>query len=117
MANVQSTPARPFTKPDRPVIFNTDHIKKAILDPNFYTMLPEFLPVKRTLESRGVPTAGGCSSCIRRRAATSMTSDFVSVMANLNDDGLERVKKYFGAKRLLVRTVNKSTKRIEMREI
>lgn len=102
---------------DKPVILSVDHIKRAIGDSNFFTMLPEFLAVKRKLDAMHVNFNTGCSPCKKRRVATSLTSDFVSILTNLSDDGLSRIKKYLGVPKLLVRSVNKQTGKMEMKEV
>lgn len=101
----------------RPTILSVDHIKRAIGDDNFYTMLPEFLAVKRKMEAMNVDYSRRCSDCTKRRIATSLTSDFVSVLTGLSDDGLARVKKYLGVPRLMVRAKNTQTGKVELREI
>jgi len=105
------------TPVQRPTILGVDHIKKAIGDANFFTQLPEFLAVKRKMEAMHVDFNTGCSPCKKRRVATSLTSDFVSILTGLSDDGMSRIKKYLGIPRLLVRSVNKQTGKIEMKEI
>lgn len=124
-----SISARPAPKPQprtapraqqsgpRATILAVDHIKRAIGDDNFYTMLPEFLPVKRKIEAMHVDYSRGCNDCRKRRIATSLTSDFVSVLTNLSDDGLARVKKYLGVPRLMVRARNTQTGKLELKEI
>lgn len=111
----QPTP-RPQRAP-KPTILSVDHIKRAIGDANFYTALPEFLAVKRKMDAMHVDFNSGCSPCKKRRVATSLTSDFVSILTGLSDDGLARVKKYLGVPRLLVRSMNQQTRKVEMKEI
>ena len=121
----QASPARPVPRPvqpqqprqPRPTILSVDHIKRAIGDDNFYTMLPEFLAVKRKMEAMHVDYNRNCSDCRKRRIATSLTSDFVSVLTGLSDDGLARVKKYLAVPRLMVRARNTQTGKVELREI
>lgn len=110
--------AAPAAKPAaRPTILSVDHIKRAIGDANFYTLMPEFLAVKRKMDAMHVNFNTGCSPCKKRRVATSLTSDFVSILTNMSDDGLGRMKKYLGVNKLLVRSVNKQTGKMEMKEI
>lgn len=103
--------------PAKPVLLGQDHIKRAIGDDNFFTLMPEFASIRKKMEAMHVDFNKGCSPCKKRRVATSLTSDFVSVLSNLSDDGLKRVKQYLGVPRLLVRTVNRDTARVEMKEI
>lgn len=102
---------------DRPVMFGVDQVKRAIGDSNFFTLLPEFLPIKKKLEAMHMNFDAGCSSCVKRRAATSVTSDFMTILSGLSDDALGRVKSYLGVNRLLVRTVNRVTRKLETRTV
>jgi len=102
---------------EKPVILSVDHIKRAIGDPNFFNSMPEFSAIKKKMDAMHVDFNTGCSPCKKRRVATSLTSDFVSILTNMSDDGLARMKKYVGANRLLVRSVNKQTGKVEMKEV
>lgn len=102
---------------EKPVILSVDHIKRAIGDPNFFNSMPEFSSIKKKMDAMHVDFNTGCSPCKKRRVATSLTSDFVSILTNMSDDGLARMKKYVGANRLLVRSVNKQTGKVEMKEV
>lgn len=102
---------------DRPVILQSSHVHKAINDANFYTLLPEFLPVKRKIEALHVNLTTGCSPCKKRRIADTMNSDFVSILNSLSADGYARLKKYIGAKRLLVRAMDKVHNKVVMKEV
>ena len=102
---------------ERPVILGPEHIKRAVADDNFYSMLPEFLTVRRKIEAMHVNLKKGCSSCAMRRIASTVNTDFVSILNSLTSDGMKRLKKYVGASRLLIRAVNKTTGRMELREV
>lgn len=100
----------------RPTILSTNHINRAIADDNFYTLMPEFLTVKKKLAASHVSSAG-CQPCQKRRAAISLSSDFMSIMNTLSDDRLQAFKKYLGVPRLIIRAVNKQTGRVEGKEV
>ena len=101
----------------RPTILEASHIQRAIGDPNFYAAMPEFLPVKHKVDSLHVDLGRGCSSCQRRRVATTVNSDFVSVLNSLSPDGFARFKKYIGAEKLLVRAMDRKLGRTVLREV
>lgn len=101
----------------RPTILSVEHIKKAIGDSNFFEKVPEFAPIKKKMDAMHVDFGTGCSPCKKRRVAASLTSDFTSILTSLSDDGLARVKAYMDIPRLLVRTANRQTGRIETREV
>ena len=46
-----------------------------------------------------------------------MTSDFVTILNSLSDDGLQRLKKYFGINKMIVRAINPKTRKTETREV
>lgn len=102
---------------DRPVILQASHIQRAMSDPNFYALLPEFLPVKRKIEALHVDVSSGCSDCRRRRVSDTVNSDFVSILNSLSADGLSRLKRYIGAGRLLVRAMDGETRKAVLKEI
>ncbi len=101
----------------RPVILESAHIQRAISDPNFFTRMPEFLPVKKKMEALHVDMGKGCSTCRRRRLANTVNSDFVSVLNSLTPDGYARLKKYIGAEKLLVRAMDRTLNRPVLREV
>lgn len=101
----------------RPTILSPNHIQRAIGDDRFYLMLPEFLTIKKKLQAMHTNVGAGCKPCQKRRAASSLSSDFVSIMNRLSDDGLRRIKKYLGVPRLIVRAVDRSTGRIVGKEV
>lgn len=102
---------------DRPVILQASHIQRAMNDASFYTLLPEFLPLKRKIEALHVNVGAGCSSCNRRRVADTVNSDFVSILNSLTPDGFSRLKRYLGAGRLLVRAMDNARRKVVLREV
>ena len=103
--------------PSRPTIFSPSHITRAISDNNFYTMMPEFLAIKKKMEAMHAAPGPGCSSCRKRRIATSLSSDFLSIMNSLPDQALSRMKAYLGVDRLLVRAADRRTGRMVLKEV
>lgn len=102
---------------ERPVILQASHVKKAIADPRFYALMPEFLPLKRKVEALHIDLKKGCSSCSRRRVMDTTTGDFVSILNSLSQDGLLRLKKYVGAGRLLIRARDPKSNAFVMKEV
>jgi hypothetical protein len=101
----------------RATILGPDHIKRAIGDDNFFTLMPEFSTIRKKIQAMHENVGTGCEPCRKRRVSGSVTSDFVSILNTLSDDGLQRLKRYVGAGRLLVRAVDKSSGRMVLREI
>lgn len=100
-----------------PMILSPSHITKAMSDSNFFTMMPEFSAVKKKIEAMHTNLGTGCTPCRRRRIATSLSSDFLSVLDGLSDESMKRMKKYFGVSRMLVRASDKRTGRVVMKEV
>ena len=100
-----------------PVILSASHVKQAVSDPNFYMSMPEFLPLKRKVEALHVDVSKGCGSCNKRRVSDTLTSDFVSILNTLSDDGFRRLKRYVGAERLLIRARDPARGKFVMREV
>lgn len=99
------------------VVFGASHISKAVSDPNFFSLMPEFLPIQTKIRTMKVDLSTGCSPCKKRRIATSVNSDFVSILNTLSDDGFQRLKKWAGADRLLVHAMDKSRNRPVLKEV
>ena len=102
---------------ERPTILSPSHISRAIGDSNFFTLMPEFAAIKRKIDAMHADLGAGCKPCKKRRIATSLSSDFLSIMNSLSDDGLRRLKKYLGVPRLLVRAADRSSGKIVMKEV
>lgn len=99
-----------------PTILQTSHVERAMSDPNFFTAMPEFLPVKKRAEST-VQLHKGCNTCAKRRLRQQSGSDFVRIMNSLPDSALQRLKRYFGFQRMLVRAIDPVTRNLVYREI
>lgn len=101
----------------RPVILQPSHITNAIADPNFYALMPEFLPLKKKMEAMHIDVKKGCSTCKKRRMVDTTSGDFVSILNSLSTDGFDRLKKYLGAERLLIRAKDPRSNAFVMKEV
>lgn len=99
------------------VVFGASHISRAISDPNFFSLMPEFLPIRTKIATMKVDLSTGCSPCKKRRIASSVNSDFVSIMNSMSDDGFQRLKKWVGADRLLVHAMDRARNRPVLKEV
>ena len=99
------------------VVFGASTIQKAIGDPNFFSLMPEFLPIQKKINTMKVDLSTGCSPCKKRRIASSVNSDFVSILNTLSDDGFQRLKKWVGADRLLVHAMDRERNRPVLKEV
>ena len=84
-------------------ILSADHVRKALSDPKFFDMMPEFSALKSKLDTmKKAPTKYGCSSCREKRLRSSLHSDFVTTLNSLPTSALQRFKKYLGSDELLI---------------
>lgn len=103
-------------RPVRATILQASHIERAIGDPNFFNVMPEFMPVAKRRETFEA-SKRGCPSCIKRRARQATSSDFVRIMNSLPESGLLRLKRYFGFERMLVKALDPDTRRPVFKEV
>lgn len=103
----------------RPVVLGPEHVKKAIVDPEFFSKLPEFLTVKHKLEAMhaNLNSNKGCSSCKMRRAVNTVYSDFARIASSLSLDGLTRLKDYLKAEKLVINRMDPITRRVSLKEV
>ena len=96
----------------RPTLLNVSMTAKALADENFYTRVPEFLPMRQKVTQMKVKlqSGKGCSSCKKRRIQKNLFSDFVSVLRALSPDGMGRLKAYYGAQALMLQWRDPKTK-------
>lgn len=99
-------------QPVRPVLLNAPMATKALGDPNFYSQVPEFLPLKQKVTQMQVQLkkGRGCSSCKKRRIQKTLFSDFLTVVKALSPDGMARLKAYLGAQALMLQWRDRQTK-------
>lgn len=107
----------PAAQGGRPVLLGQDHIRRALSDDRFFSMMPEFAQLRKKMEAAHADLHSGCAPCRRRRVAQSMSADFASVLNGLSPDGISRFKKYLGVGRLLMRAMDRSTGRVVLKEV
>jgi len=105
--------------PEQPTILSRGFVSKAVVDDAFYTALPEFIPLKAKLKAMHIDpkTRGGCRGCRERRIEQSLMKDFLSTMRMLDDNGIERLKRYFGVGKMMYNTHNPKTGEYELKII
>ena len=102
---------------EKPVLFSQEHIRRAMADDRFVSAMPEFAAVRARMRAAEATKSIGCNTCRQRRVAGSMSSDFMSVVARLPNDALQRLKEYLGVGRLLFRMLDKASGRVVMKEV
>jgi len=100
--------------PDKPKILSMDMAIKALGDDNFYKALPEFSALKTLHAQAGskLKTRGGCSKCRKRRVASGLYRNFISITMSLDNAGRQRLKNYFNSG-IMVTRQNPQTKQYE----
>ena len=103
----------------RPVLFGGQHFQKAIADEGFFKLLPQFLPVKKKMETMhaSLKSNKGCSSCQKRRIQVNIERDFASIVSSLDPASGKKLKDYFGVKRMVIHAVNPTTHAAYLKEI
>ena len=97
-----------------------EHINKALNDPNFFVVLPEFMPVKAAMDKAKADMSrrGGCSTCKKRRARAAVDGAFMSVATNLSDDKARILKAYLGIPdtvRLVIQGYDRAANRVVLK--
>jgi len=94
----------------KPVLFGQSHVTKALADPRFFELLPEFRSMQVKLQTMKVnlQDSRGCSGCKQRRATSNLFNDFLSIMSALSPDGIVRLKQYIGAPSIMLNTIDRT---------
>ena len=93
---------------------------RALSDLNFFTVLPEYssLRVKmQAMKADLTQSTQSCGSCRARRVVRTLFSDFMAVTLALSEDGITRLKQYFGVTAFLVNYMEPSTGRVTIKRI
>ena len=86
----------------KPVLLSRQLVVRALADQQFYKQLPEFSSLQPKLRTMGVIShKGGCRGCRERRVQQNLFGDFLIVTKGLDQNGIERLKRYLGAERLM----------------
>ena len=93
-----------------------NEIKNSMADAKFYEQMPEFLPLRMKMKAahNDLITPHGCTGCAKNRAYRDFSGDYLQIVANLKEDGIERLRKYFGADELRANVLDPATKQPKM---
>jgi hypothetical protein len=96
------------------VVLGGLHVEKAIHDPNFFGLMPEFSSIRAQIAAMHVDinSKKGCSSCQKRRIHTNIDGNFAAIASRLPDDRAKVLKKYLGIdedQKFFIRAVNPAT--------
>lgn len=98
------------------------HINKAISDPKFFSLMPEFVSIKVQIDTMhiDVKSKKGCSSCNKRRLHANIDGNFAAIVSRLPDDRAKVLKKYLGIEEdrpFFIRALNPATRQLILRQI
>lgn len=87
-------------------------IKDSMADARFYEQMPEFLPLRKKMQAahNDLITPKGCTQCAKNRAYRTHSGDYLTIVASLKGDAVERMRKYFGADELRATTLDPVTR-------
>lgn len=104
------------------VMLGGAHIVKAVTDPNFFRLMPEFASVKAQIETMHVDVRSkkGCNACNKRRLHANIDGNFAAIVSRLPDDRAKVLKKYLGIEEdrpFFIRALNPATRQLILRQI
>lgn len=99
------------------VMLGGSHIVKAVSNPTFFNLMPEFVPIKVQMDTMhiNVNSKAGCNSCNKRRLHANIDGNFAAIASRLPDDRVKVLKKYLGIdddQQFFIRAVNPATKKL-----
>jgi len=102
--------------PSQPVILSHTMVTRALADPRFHSLVPEF----RSLRTRQpVPkieqVSRGCSGCRRTQVNQDLYRDFIAIMLATGPEIQGRVKAYFGVPGLMMNVVDPKLSKVELK--
>ena len=103
------------------VILGGEHINRAVSNDEFFSLMPEFAPIKAQMSTMKFnPHArSGCSACNKRRMHASIDGNFASIAARLPNDRAKVLKKYLGIgddQKFYIRAIEPVTHNLELKE-
>lgn len=107
---------------DKPgVILGGVHIAKAVADPGFFQLMPEFASIRAQIAAMhmDVNSKKGCPSCNKRRLHANIDGNFAVIAADLPDDRAKVLKKYLGVdedQSFYIRAIHPATKQFVMKK-
>lgn len=90
-----------------------DEIKDSMADARFYEAMPEFLSLKRKMQTmhEDLLSPHGCTNCQKNRVHRALGGDYLTIVQNLKDDGKVRLRRYFGADELVATVLDPATQK------
>lgn len=104
---------------ERPTMLSTSAVNRAVNDPSFFTAIPEFAPLQRTVQAaqaavQAAERSGGCSNCKKRQVYFSVFTEFVRIASSLPAHSAVKLKSYMGVGALLVNMIDPVTRQTKL---
>ena len=95
----------------RPTLLSKRMAQQAMSDPTFYSKMPEFVGLKEkiTAVKAQLERPGGCGGCRKRKIIRNVYREFMDRFANLNPEGIKRIKSYYGVEKFMIHGREKAT--------
>lgn len=103
------------------VMLGGAHITKAVTDPNFFRIMPEFASIRAQIATMHVDIKSkrGCNTCNKRRLHANIDGNFAAIASCLTDERAKVLKKYLGiheGQKFFIRAVNPATRKQILRQ-
>lgn len=103
------------------VILGGVHINKAVSNPKFFELMPEFSSIRAQIQTMKVDinSKKGCSSCNKRRIHNNIDGNFAAIAASLSDARAKVLKEYLGigeGTKFYIRAINPANRQLILKE-
>ena len=98
-----------------PIILSQSMVNRALGDPKFFGVVPEFNSLKNRQKVRKPVKGKGCGGCKQKTVHQNMFKEFVAATLSLNPNAAGRLKKYLGVDQLMINTQDTKTYKVDVR--
>ena len=104
------------------VMLGGEHIAKAVSDPEFFKVMPEFASIKAQIDTMHIDinSKKGCNACNKRRLHANIDGNFAAIVSRLPDGRAKALKKYLGIeddRSFFIRAINPADGKLILRKI
>lgn len=111
----------PTIKTPKVFVLSVAMVQKAINDPQFFALMPEFNSMRGIINAAKVqaqtPKRGGCGGCRANKTVINILRSFMDVVEVLSADGKIRLRRYFGNIPVLIQQKNPQNNRFETKTL
>ena len=102
---------------DRPVLLSRSIVTKALTDPKFFEVMPEYRTLQPKLKTMQLDDKRSCGGCKGRRVEQNMFGDFMLVLRSMDTAALIRFKQYLNVPAVMYSVQDPNTGAFETRVI